>query len=187
MLRDSHAGNVRLVSVNGTGNGLASRKVARKAKKIKVAKEAKPTKPKKNRLYTAGPVGQLSALSARAALRLRKWAIRANSYGLPPDLKIHELLDQAAATLEDTVVGLSRVPADWKPARGTVGGGTPIAEGSWVRVKENYQKTRIEMSDPSVKLLVTRVVGGKMVCRIEEGDDRGMVIVILRTHLELDT
>jgi hypothetical protein len=177
MLRDSHAGNVRLVSVNGTGHGLASRKSTRKAKKVKAPKE-------KEQLYKLGPVGEMSALTARAASRLRKWAAKAKSYGFPPDLVIHELLEQAAVELEATVIALKRVPKDWKPARGSIGG-TPIAEGSTVIVKERHRSARIELTDPRVKLSVTRVVGGKMVCRVEEGAETGMVVVIPRAHLEL--
>ncbi len=164
-LRDSHVGNVRLVSAVE----VSTRKAGRK---------------EKERLYTRGPAGELAVLSARASKRLKRWIAKAKSYDFPTDLKIIESLEKATSALDAAVAGLSHVPASWKPARGSIGG-TPIAEGAYVTVKRDYRAARVELSDPSVKLFVTKVVvGGKAVCRVERGKDRGMIIAVPCRHLE---
>jgi len=167
-LRDAHAGNVRSLSV--VGAAASSRKAARKQKA--------PTKPDRS------PLKALSDVTLRSAARLRKWAIRAKIYGLPADLKVVEALNQAVSALGDAAIGLSRVPADWKPARGSGSMMAVLDEGAIVRIKQEHRALRIELRDASTKLAVVRAVGGKVVCKVNGGKDEGLLIVVPRVHLE---
>lgn len=164
-MRDTHAGNVRGSS-----------------RDVLVASPRK-TKRKKERLYKEGPVGELRMLAARAAYRLRKKIAKAMQYELPPELRIIESLDQAAGALENAVLAMGKVPKSWSPAKGSVGG-TALEISAIVTVREANCEAHVELVDPSVRLRVTRVIGGKMVCRVMEGQERGMVIVVPRMHLE---
>jgi hypothetical protein len=167
MLRDTHTGNVR----RSTGVLVAS------------PRRAKRTVGEKERLYKEGPVGELKILAARAAYRLRKKISKAKAYALPGELRITELLEQAANALEDAVLAMNKVPKSWTPAKGSVGG-APLELSAVVVVKGANREARIELTDPSVRLRVTKMVGGKVACRVMDGHQKGMLIVVPRLHLE---
>lgn len=173
MLRDTHAGNVR-----GSSSGTASAGTRKKTARPKVTKP-----PVKERLHQLGPVGEMKTHASRAAYRLRKKIAKAKGYMFPADLHIVEYLEQAAAALESTALRLDQVPKTWRPAHGSIGG-VPIEQGARVHLKTAYHKAHIELTDTSVTMVVTRVVGAKIVCRVEHGLEKGMTIPMPRAHVE---
>lgn len=143
----------------------------------------KRAKREREYLYAEGPTKSLRILLERAAARLEKQIARAKVYGLPENLYIVPNLQHALDDLRMAIQGLNQVPADWQPARGSIGG-TVLSEGSLVTLREKFQSTHIEMADTTAPMRVVRVVGGKTVCEVLNGPDKGTKLVIQRTHLE---
>ena len=145
--------------------------------------QIKRAKREREYLYAEGPTKSLRILLERAAARLEKQIARAKVYGLPENLYIVPNLQHALDDLRMAIQGLNQVPADWQPARGSIGG-TVLSEGSLVTLREKFQSTHIEMADTTAPMRVVRVVGGKTVCEVLKGPDKGTKLVIQRTHLE---
>ena len=143
----------------------------------------KRAKREREYLYAEGPTKSLRILLERAAARLEKQIARAKVYGLPENLYIVTNMDHALGDLRMAIQGLGQVPSDWQPARGSLGG-TILSEGSLVTLREKFQSTHIEMADTTAPMRVVRVVGGKTICEVLNGPDKGTKLVIQRTHLE---
>lgn len=167
----AHTGNVRS---NGVAHHPAPRPRAKKRER--------------EYLYAKGPVGSMCTLIERASARLKKQTLRAKAYGLPENLHIVTNLGSAVEALEEAVVGLRNVPDDWRPARGSIGGANPIEEGSSVVLKKEKRSFHdVELFDTTVVMHVSRIAGGKVVCNVRDGKDKGTRLVIPRTHLEMVT
>lgn len=143
---------------------------------------ATPKKKQREYLYAEGPARAMAIYLERTAERLMTHIARAKGYGLPPRLMIAELMNSAVVALNEACEGLDRVPKAWKPVRGSVGG-IPIAEGTFVVVREEKRSIRIELRDAAVELEVVQIVGGKTVCEVTSGPDKGMRVMIPRSHL----
>lgn len=124
----------------------------------------------------------------RLADRAGKYTARIKAYQLP-DPKIAETAEGAIACIRRVVEALEKVPADWRPARGTVSG-TVIAEGAIVRLNEQGKKRHADLFDASTKFRVVKVSGSRILCVATEtvsqdGDLMNMVMPLLRSHVRL--
>jgi hypothetical protein len=136
------------------------------ARKARAAKRAKRKATPKGAngseyLYALGPLGQAQIRIEREGNRLRKWALRLKSYNLPSAAAV-EGLERASNEVDAVLAALSKIPKDWRPARGTVGA-TPIEEGAMVCIRAAYISKYEDILDVNGPMKVLRIVGGRVV------------------------
>jgi hypothetical protein len=136
-----------------------------------------PPQKKRKQKDTSHIVEHLHMHLLRASKRLVKHAARAGAYGFPPGLKIAESIESASRELEAAFEALERVPTDWSPIRGTARG-IALEEGALVEVIEKHRGKRVELTDKGCTLKIVRVAGGKAVCEVDSGADKGIRVVI---------
>jgi hypothetical protein len=129
-------------------------------------------------LYAMGPIGAAQVRIEREGGRLRKWAIRLKSYGLPSNDAV-TALEKAATGVEEALAALNDIPKGWRPARGTVGA-TPIETGAQVTVRDAYAQKYVGIDGMSAKsaMTVLQIIGGRVVL-----DVKGIKMVLPRAHV----
>jgi hypothetical protein len=116
----------------------------------------------------------------RAADRWRKTITRAERYQFPPNLHILEHMVRALAEMQKAVDALERVPDDWRPAVGAVGGPL-LEEGSTIEIKERHRDSYLGLLlDPSKPLTVEAVRGSAVSVQIGRE-----LVVFPKSHIRL--
>jgi len=132
-------------------------------------------------LYGEGPARAAEIRIGRTATRVRKHAARLKSYGLPDPSIVTDLIE-AHKFLRSAEQKLTKVPKDWRPARGTLGA-TPLEEGMRVMVHSKVAKRYEGVFDVSKPLKVDQIIKSLIVC---ETKFKGAVVRIPmpRSHVQ---
>jgi hypothetical protein len=134
--------------------------------------------------YSTGPLASVKDRLTKEATRMRKQIVRLNSYGLPPKLKIADRLKTAVDEIFAAIKVFDEVPDNWTPIRGTVGA-TPMEVGTWVVVKPSFYPKWKDFIDVKRACEITKIVGGKIACRVTGTDGNLTVVVFPRSHVVL--
>jgi len=131
-------------------------------------------------LYAMGPVKALSTRLDRMAKRLSKHIARMKSYKLP-NASIVAAAERAHNNLLDTIRRLGLVPANWRPAKGTLGGAV-VEEDAQVMILKKW-KSRYDMLDRLKPIKVILVRGGNLLCEVKIGGIQTKML-IPRVHVK---
>lgn len=154
-----------------------AKKVTRKARTIPVTNGASTRAPKAETPAIAAykPIAILQAKYANEAGRGAKRLAKIETFGLP-DETIVDLCRKVTAAQEQIAAKLAALPADWRPARGSMT--TPITPGSLMTLSEKGAETWKDILDPSAEVEVVKFVKNRVLVKYNE-----TLIPVLRTHL----
>ena len=145
----------------------------------------RPRKSKSDPEYLYGEGIRIMVLvkTERATIRWRNQLLRAEAYSFPKELKITKHMEDALEAMNRAVAAIAKVPLDWKPAVGAVGGQL-IEVGSSVQIRQEHKTKYFFITDVHAPLKVESISGSQIMC-IVRGNSGLMTTVFPKAHIRL--